>query len=113
LLDWGRARLGSPLEDVSSWLQSLGYWEPEVRRAHDTLLRHYLAVRGLSTHLGHDLRERYWLAGACNGLAGALHYHLLAAAAAADRQGRRRAQAVAATKDWLRIIRRADACWRP
>ncbi|MGH9629964.1 MAG: phosphotransferase, partial [Bryobacteraceae bacterium] len=35
LLDWGRSRLGSPLEDVSSWLQSLGYWEPEARRRHD------------------------------------------------------------------------------
>ena len=112
LLDWGRARLGSPLEDVSSWLQSLGYWEPAVRRTHDTLLRHYLAVRGRSTHLDHHLRERYWLAGACNGLAGALRYHLLVAADATDGKGRRRAQAVAAIKDWLRIIRRADACWR-
>jgi Ser/Thr protein kinase RdoA (MazF antagonist) len=41
LLDWGRARLGSPLEDVSSWLQSLGYWEPEAQRRHDTLLAGY------------------------------------------------------------------------
>lgn len=112
LLDWGRARLGSPLEDVSSWLQSLGYWEPEVRRVHDTLLRHYLAVRGLSSRLDHHLRERYWLASACNGMAGALHYHLLEAADAADRQVRGRAHALAAVKDWLRIIRRADVCWR-
>jgi hypothetical protein len=45
-----------------------------------------LAVRGLPTHLDQYLRERYWLAGMCNGLAGALRYHLLVA---------------------------ADACWRP
>jgi hypothetical protein len=45
-------------------------------------------------------------------LAGALRYHLLVAADAADRQRRRRAHAVAAVKDWLRVIRRADAYWR-
>jgi hypothetical protein len=111
LLDWGRARLGSPLEDVSSWLQSLGFWEPEVRRSHDTLLRHYLAMRGHSTSLDRHLRQRYWLAGACNGLAGALRHHLLVAADAADRQRRRRAKSVAAVQDWLRVIRRADAYW--
>jgi aminoglycoside phosphotransferase (APT) family kinase protein len=112
LFDWGRTRLGSPLEDVSSWLQALGYWEPEVRRAHDTLLRHYLAARGRSTQLDQHLRALYWLAGACNGLAGALRHHLLVAAASADRQRRRRAHGVAAVRDWLRIIRRADAHWR-
>jgi hypothetical protein len=47
LLDWGRARLASPLEDVSSWLQSLGYWEPEGRRRHDTLLAAYLSALGM------------------------------------------------------------------
>lgn len=47
-LDWGRARIGSPLEDVSSWLQSLGFWEPRARRQHDTLLRIYLRARGLA-----------------------------------------------------------------
>ncbi len=34
LLDWGRARPGSPLEDVSSWLHSLGFFETEARRRH-------------------------------------------------------------------------------
>jgi aminoglycoside phosphotransferase (APT) family kinase protein len=43
LLDWGRARLGSPLEDASSWPQSLSYWEAEGRRNHDTLLTAYLS----------------------------------------------------------------------
>lgn len=38
LIDWGRARGGSPLEDLSAWLQSLGYWEPQARRRHDTLI---------------------------------------------------------------------------
>jgi hypothetical protein len=41
LLDWGRARVASPLEDVSSWLQSVSYWEPESRRRYDTLLAAY------------------------------------------------------------------------
>jgi hypothetical protein len=112
LLDWGRTRLGSPLEDVCSWLQSLGYWEPEVRRYHDTLWRHYLGARGRSTCLDPNLRSLYWLAGACNGLAGALRYHLLGAAASTDRQRRSRVHSVAAVRDWLRIIRRADAHWR-
>ena len=43
LIDWARARAGSPFEDVSSWLQSLGFWEPAVKRKHDTLL----ASRGI------------------------------------------------------------------
>jgi hypothetical protein len=49
LVDWGRARLGSPLEDVSSWLQSAGFWEPEVRRGHDTLFRSYLSLDSYQT----------------------------------------------------------------
>jgi aminoglycoside phosphotransferase (APT) family kinase protein len=79
LLDWGRSRVGSALEDVSSWLQSLGYWEPEAKRRHDTLFRHYLAARGLSSVLRRSVREAYWLAAASNVLAGALRYHLLLA----------------------------------
>jgi aminoglycoside phosphotransferase (APT) family kinase protein len=111
LLDWGRTRLGSPLEDVCCWLQSLGFWEPEARRRHDSLLQHYLAVRGLSTRLGTTLREQYWLASACNGLAGALRYHL-SIAADEDRPARRRERAAGAARDWLRIVHRADAFWR-
>jgi aminoglycoside phosphotransferase (APT) family kinase protein len=76
LLDWGRARLGSPLEDVASWLRSLGCWEPAARRRHDTLLRRYLRARGLPDHLGPEVRDAYWLAAACNVLSGALRYHL-------------------------------------
>ena len=45
LIDWGRSRTGSPFEDVASWLQSLGCWEPQARRRHDTLLRAYLDWR--------------------------------------------------------------------
>ncbi|XXY48983.1 phosphotransferase [Sorangium sp. So ce269] len=115
LLDWARARVGSPLEDVSSWLQALGYWEPEARRRHDTLLAGYLAARGLAPALTRPLRDAYWFAAASNALAGALGYHLSIAsdsragqpAAAYDA----RAAAARNAADWLRVIRRADACW--
>jgi hypothetical protein len=109
LLDWGRSRVGSPLEDVSSWLASLGFWEPAVKRGHDTLLRHYLAARGASPSLDRELRDRYWLAGASNALAGALRYHLAVAGndTRADRD-----HAIRAAADWLRVLRRADALWR-
>lgn len=107
LLDWGRARLGSPLEDVSAWLQSLGYWELEARRRHDTLLRAYLSARGLDDTLTPELRAAYWLAGASNALAGALRYHL----ALAGQTGPRRDAAIRVAMDWLRIIGRADAYW--
>jgi aminoglycoside phosphotransferase (APT) family kinase protein len=112
LLDWGRARLGSPLEDVSSWLQSLGFWEPVARQRHDTLLRRYLAARGLSTVLSRGLRDAYWLAAASNTLAGALRYHLAVAAGWTAAPSRARAEAVRAARDYLRVIRRADAIWR-
>jgi hypothetical protein len=106
-LDWGRARVGAPLEDVSSWLQSLGHWEPEARKRHDALLGAYLEARGLPCRLSSDFRGAYWLAGACNGLAGALRYHLLAACDAADLQ--QRAAAAHQAAQWLRVLRRADA----
>ena len=110
LLDWSRARIGSPLEDVSSWLQSLGYWEPETRRRHDTLLAHYLRSRGADGRLLPDFRVAYWLAGASNALSGALRYHL--SVALDHRTGRvRRASAARAARDWLRVLRRADAYW--
>ena len=110
LLDWGRARIGSPLEDVSSWLQSLGEWEPEARRRHDTLLASYLTARGLDRRLGKDLRAAYWLAGASNALAGALFYHLWIMADERS-SAARSAGALRAAQQWLRILRRADACW--
>jgi hypothetical protein len=110
LLDWARARIGSPLEDVSSWLQSLGAWEPEARRRHDTLVGWYLAARGMERRLGRDLRGAYWLAGASNALAGALSYHL---STLMDERASsvRVAIAEGAARDWLRVLRRADACW--
>ncbi|MCC6551620.1 MAG: aminoglycoside phosphotransferase family protein [Polyangiaceae bacterium] len=108
LLDWGRARVGSPLEDVCSFLQSLGGWEPEVRRRHDTLLVGYLRARGQTGELRRALRDAYWLAGASNALAGALRYHVFQAcdAAAGERE-----TAIHCAREWLRVVRRADACW--
>lgn len=76
-IDWARARLGSPLEDVASWLQSLGCWEPEARRRHDTLLRAYLEARSSKQRITTELRTLYWYASACNGLSGAIRYHLV------------------------------------
>jgi Ser/Thr protein kinase RdoA (MazF antagonist) len=111
LLDWGRARLGSPLEDVSSWLQSLGYWEPAAKRRHDTLLAGYLAACGLPARAGRELRDAYWLAGASNVLAGALLVHLRNAVDAPP-GSRQRTTAIHAAEDASRVIRRADACWR-
>lgn len=111
LLDWGRARVGSPLEDVSSWLQSLGFWEPQARRRHDTLLVRYLTARGLLPRLDRELRDAYWIAGASNILAGALAYHLWRGEEAAP-GSRQRAAALDAARDGLRVLRRADACCR-
>jgi hypothetical protein len=76
LIDWCRARRGSPLEDVSSWTESLGLWEPEARRRHDTLIRGYLAAHGRMGDLDDELRAHYWIAAASNVLAGALEYHV-------------------------------------
>jgi hypothetical protein len=45
LIDWARARRGSPFEDVASWLHSLGCWEPEARRRHDSLLTDVISTR--------------------------------------------------------------------
>ena len=111
LLDWGRARFGSPLEDVSSWLQSLGYWEFEVRRRHDTLFRHYLEASNLPDRLSPELRNLYWVAASSNAMAGALRYHS-AVMNDPERTMHQRSAAAGAVADWLRIIRRADACWR-
>lgn len=111
LIDWGRARIGSPLEDVSCWLQSLVAWEPEARRRHDTLLLGYLAARGMAPRLDSNLRAAYWLAGASNALAGALLYHL-SVLLDATRPDEARARAMYAAREWVRVLRRADAYWR-
>ncbi|WP_052731770.1 phosphotransferase family protein [Devosia geojensis] len=108
LIDWGRARLGSPLEDVSSMLQSLRFFEPNALQRHDLLFKEYLTGLGLDRRISDPLRSAYWVAGASNALAGALNVHLLAAM---DQKStpRQRRNAFLAARDWLRIIRRAHA----
>jgi aminoglycoside phosphotransferase (APT) family kinase protein len=103
LLDWGRSRAGSPLEDVSSWLLSLRWWEPAAARDHDTLFRAYLAAAGHSSVLTDAVRDAYWVAAASNVLAGALRYHLWVARELSS------PSAVAQARHALRIVRRADA----
>ena len=110
LLDWGRTRIGSPLEDVSCWLQSLGAWEPEARRRHDTLLVGYLAARGIERRLHTELRAAYWLAGASNALSGALMYHLSVLLDASLPSGTH-ASAAYSAREWVRVLRRAAAFW--
>ncbi len=106
LIDWGRARPGSPLEDVSSWLQSLCFWDAEAQRIHDRLFATYLSAFGMERSLTPDIRAAYWTAGASNALAGALLYHL---SIVTDRQQGKaaRARAFQAARNWMRIIRRA------
>ena len=112
LIDWGRARVGSPLEDVASWLQSLCCWEPEAARRHDTLLREYLRARGLPAWMDPALRQDYWFAGASNGLAGAIRYHLVVLSNRAADPGLR-SHACVALRSWERVIRRAAALLTP
>jgi hypothetical protein len=100
------------LEDVSSWLHSLGTWEPEIRRRHDTLLRRYLAARGLPSVLLRTVRDAYWLALASNSLSGALGDQLAVTLDTAGRSPRERVTAFAALRQHLRVIRRADSVWR-
>jgi Ser/Thr protein kinase RdoA (MazF antagonist) len=111
LIDWGRARGGSPLEDLSSWLQSLGYWEPQARRRHDTLLAAYLSARGMERRLSRELRAAYWLAGASNAFSGALEYHLWLLVGQTPAAASPRRVAAHSARDWLRIVRRAVAVW--
>ena len=108
LIDWARARVGSPLEDIASWLHSLGCWEPQARRRHDTLMRAYLDTRTTACRFGADVRLQYWLASVSNGLSGAIRYHLGVLAdpmsdASACTDSRR---ALAA---WERVVRRGAA----
>lgn len=109
-VDWGRLRRGSPLEDLSSWLVSLGHWEPAARRHHDRLAAAYLVAAGRARRLTGPLRDAYWLAGASNALAGALRHHLLAAIHAADESERQ--EELGAARSWARVVRHADARWR-
>ncbi|MBA2605108.1 MAG: aminoglycoside phosphotransferase family protein [Acidobacteria bacterium] len=107
LLDWGRARLGSPFEDVASWLQCLRYFEPSAARLHDRLLLHYVRSAGLGDRITAVHRREYWVAAGSNALAGALGVHLSSVLAA--RTPISRARAMAAAMDWIRIVRRAVA----
>jgi hypothetical protein len=106
LIDWARARIGSPLEDIASWLHSLGCWEPEARRRHDTLMRMYLDARCAQQHFAGELRTDYWFASASNGLAGAIRYHLAVLSGNDTTTGVRHdcRRALAA---WERVVRRA------
>lgn len=105
LLDWARSRVGSPLEDVSSWLLSLRSWEPAAARDHDSLFRFYLSAAGHAPIVTPSIRDAYWTAAASNVLAGALRYQLLVAR---EKSGRTRARAVAHAHAAFRVIRRAD-----
>ena len=108
LIDWSRARIGSPLEDASSWLHSLGCWEPQARRRHDSLLRAYLDARRIPRRLDAVLRRDYWFASASNGLSGAIRYHLsIAGDRSLPEEARETSRRVLAA--WERVIRRAAA----
>jgi len=104
-IDWARARLGSPLEDVASWLHSLGCWEPEARRRHDTLFRAYLDARASKQRITTELRTAYWYASASNGLSGAIRYHLLVLIDPA-RPREMKSDSARILRSWERIIRR-------
>jgi hypothetical protein len=108
LIDWARARRGSPLEDLASWLHSLGCWEPNARRRHDTLLQIYLDARGEPRELSVQLRSRYWYASACNGLSGAIRYHL-SVLSNLECSADLRYHSLRALAEWERVIRRVAA----
>lgn len=113
LLDWGRVRLGSPLEDVSSLLESLAYWEPAVRLHRASLLQHYMRARRLHELPRGELDLCYWLAAASNTLAGALRYHLERGLRAGNApEPKSGDSAIRAARDHLRSIEQADALWR-
>jgi aminoglycoside phosphotransferase (APT) family kinase protein len=105
LIDWGRARLGSPLEDVASWLHSLGCWEPQARKRHDTLLQTYLRSRRTPRPLDAALRRDYWFGSVSNGLAGAITYHL-AILGSGMPDGAARAASRRVLAAWERVVRR-------
>jgi aminoglycoside phosphotransferase (APT) family kinase protein len=106
LIDWARARIGSPLEDVASWLHSLGCWEPEARRRHDTLMRMYLEARSTPQRFASEVRADYWLASASNGLAGAIRYHLSVLSDESTTEAARYDSGRALIA-WERVVRRA------
>lgn len=106
LIDWGRARVGAPMEDVASWLHSLGCWEPQARRRHDSLMRAYLEARRVPRPFAPALRRCYWWAAASNGLSGAIRYHIAMLADPAT-DDRRRFESCRALSAWTRVVRQA------
>jgi aminoglycoside phosphotransferase (APT) family kinase protein len=108
LIDWARARIGSPFEDVASWLHSLGCWEPQARRRHDTLMRAFLVSGRAPRTFSSELRATYWFASVSNGLSGAIRYHLAVMTDAQATEGAR-ANSGAALIAWERVVRRAAA----
>ena len=108
LIDWARARVGSPLEDIASWLHSLGCWEPQARRRHDTLMRAYLESRRIPRIFDSEVRVDYWFASVSNGLSGAIRYHLAVLADPTVTQTAR-ANSGLALLAWQRVVRRAAA----
>lgn len=104
-IDWARARFGSPLEDLASWLHSLGCWEPDARRRHDTLLRTYFEARSSKQRITTDLRALYWYASASNGLSGAIRYHLAVLTNPAHSSDMK-ADSTRILRSWERVIRR-------
>jgi aminoglycoside phosphotransferase (APT) family kinase protein len=112
LLDWGRARLGSPLEDVAAWLQSVGLWVPAARQQHDALLLRYLSACGTPATIGRTLHDAYWLASASNVLGGTLRHAMARLAGWGSRTPRARADARRVAEAAARVLSRADACWR-
>jgi hypothetical protein len=108
LIDWARARIGSPLEDIAGWLHSLACWEPQARRRHDTLMRAYMEARRVPCTFDSDVRVHYWFASVSNGLAGAIRYHL-AVLADATVTATARTNSGRALIAWERVVRRAAA----
>lgn len=108
LLDWGRARIGSPLEDVASWLQSLGARDEATRTTREDLLAHYLGELGRDRKVTPSLRAAYWIAAASNALSGALLHHVCMAETERPWSARRAAEARIAG-DWASSIRSAAA----
>lgn len=105
LLDWARLRHGSPLEDLSPWLQSLSHWEPMVARRHDRMLTSYLRTLGISETTP-ALRDAYWLAAGLNALAGALIWNVMLAQQ--ETKPRAHKDAVMCAQAWARCVTQAD-----
>ena len=108
LIDWARARIGSPFEDLASWLHSLGCWEPQARRDHDSLVRAYLGARAVPRPFDAQARVEYWLASVSNGLSGAIRYHLAVLANSGSPESAR-IDSRRAVVAWERVVRRAAA----